>query len=372
MIQKIIRRQKSLSEYLSKLQALEYELEVLQLSLPPGSTFTAKNVFLRSYTPECTMFVMFHVWWHQCHCDLYRFTIPGFREALPMDELEHLPPAFSSHCRKKCLEHALGGSKVIASVVNLGKDILITDPSLAICSFHSARILFRLGQPDLENLPASELVANLTVCSKILDVQADIYPTTKLLQRGIQDLIHDSLPNLGRFTPLRAIWEAEQSTDRTESPPPPTGAPKTSASLDICSKYSIAEEIRSLQFPTEEDSLSPGLGSESDRCLGPARNDKHDGEHCPGPTTQPDEEPMFQGLDSAIDSTLAFQDPRYAALSPRFSAWYGTEDDGLSMMLGLDLEHGLAQPDIFLDGFFPADSIPMSGAADILLSSERA
>ncbi|KEF59269.1 uncharacterized protein A1O9_04113 [Exophiala aquamarina CBS 119918] len=355
LIQKIIRHHKHLSDYLPKLQTLEHELEALRLSLPLGSIFTTKNVFLRAYTPERTMFVMFHVWWHQCHCDLYRFTIPGFREALPADELEALPKVFSSYCRKKCLEHALGVSKVISCVIELGEDIFITDPSIAICSFHSARILFHLGQPELENLPASELLANLTTCSKILDLQAGIYPTTKLLQSGIQDLIHDPRPNSGRSSPLRSSWEAKQSSDERESSRLQAG--KSSESHDICSKYSIAEEIRSLKFPAEEYGLLPSFVVESERLQGLDRNDRNDSEHFLGTMTQPDEDNMSLGLSSRVESTLPIPDTQCPTFSPRFGAWYGTEDDGLSMMLGLDLDRGLAQPDIFLDAFFPPENV---------------
>lgn len=373
-VQKIIRHRRPLADYLPELKSLEEELGALHRTLPPGSIFTTKNLFLRAYTPRRTTFVMFHIWMHQCHCDLYRFTIPGFREALPADELRSLPTAFTSYCRRQCLKHALGVSKVISSVIDLGKDIFITDPSLAICAFHSARIIFRLGQPDLENLATSEVVTSLAACSQILDTQAEIYPTTKLLQRGIQDLIHDAQHTPRGPSPLRSTWEMEQSNDDGELPLPQSAVQMNSCARDICSKYSIAEEIRKMEFPTEESSLSPSLGHESDNFQGLGQDDSHDSRryetHDAGNVTQTDKQNQLPGFNHSAESFLNFasQEP---VSTPRYDGgWYETGDD-LSLMLGLDLDQNLSQADIFWDPLFQ-DSNSIEDATGLPTSRDGA
>lgn len=350
-----------MSSFLPKLESLEGELADLHRGLPPANIFNGKNMLLRIYTPGRTTFVMFHIWWHQCHCDLYRFTIPGFREALSTDELWNLPENFASYCRKRCLEHALGVSKIISSVIELGKDIFITDPSLAMCAFHSARIIFRLGQRELENLPTMEIVKSLSACSKILDIQAEIYPTTKLLQHGIQDLIHNAQSASTGSSPMLLTRETENSS-HVRNMPLLQSAVQTNPATDAAySKYSIAEEIRNLEFPSEEPILPPSLGVESDRDQSVAQNETRSDERHVAIVTLSDEDTQLQGITRNAEFFLFGPEPRDTASTPRCDdLWYPTEDR-LPMMLGLDLDESLAQPDIFLDAFFQENSSIIDG-----------
>lgn len=51
---------------------------------------------------------------------------------------------------------------------------MISNLSLAMCAFHSARIISRLGQPPLGNMPSKEVVETLRACADSLEDQAGI------------------------------------------------------------------------------------------------------------------------------------------------------------------------------------------------------
>lgn len=289
---------------------------------------------------------MFHIWWHQCHCDLYRFTIPGFREALPVEELGNLSLGFASYCREKCLEHAMGVSTVLAMMLELEKDVFIPDPSLAICAFHSARIIFHLGQPEFGNLARSDLVDALTACSKILNKQSEIYPTTNLLQQGIQDLIHDAQQSPGARSPRRSTWEMEQTDPEADHQQLSLSAAQPSSKfLEVYSRYSVADEIRQLRFREEESELIHSLDSDTASVTKGATH-RHVGRDG---SSRPLEDQVMAG--QSPSSPFISRDTPYLVSTQRPFEWQGAEDD-LSLILGMDLGEDFAQPDAFLDAFF--------------------
>ncbi|KAK1542442.1 hypothetical protein CPAR01_05829 [Colletotrichum paranaense] len=343
----ITHHRKPLVECVSLLKGLVDELDALRRSLPPQFAFDKKNLFLRAYTPQRTPFVMFHTWWHQCQCDMYRFTIPGFREGLPVEELQTLPQDLVSFCRDKCLQHALAVANIMATVNEMGRDIFITDPALVMCTFHSARVISRLGSSQFANLPKDVLISKLKACSDILETPAEIYPTTKLLRGGIADLIHDVERDSGDSSPLRSNWEAEQPGSDNEA----TGAQQpgvergTQGSVtEVYSKYSVTDEIRKLKFQQdgEEDrdeyqSNAPAIGVGADGVT-PQQFLMTDmsKEHGPQPYM-----PMPQDLTA---NGFGFSEAGFGTSAAPYD---------VSMTLGFEPSYGECQPDLFLDTFMP-------------------
>ncbi|KAH9210428.1 hypothetical protein DL95DRAFT_307997 [Leptodontidium sp. 2 PMI_412] len=164
-----------------ELESLASEVRQFSATLPPTYVLNERNFFLRAYTPERTTYIMLHVWWNLCYCDLYRFTIPGFHEALPDEILSDLPSEFLKHCRERCLKHAVDVSNIFESILKLGGDIFITDTALAICSLQCARIGTSLGPLVDEPLQRGDIVKKCTACSEILQKHSELYPTSRLL-----------------------------------------------------------------------------------------------------------------------------------------------------------------------------------------------
>ncbi|TDZ30281.1 hypothetical protein C8035_v003126 [Colletotrichum spinosum] len=334
----ITHRRKPLPECIARLKGLADELEILRRSLPQSYTFDKKNLFLRAYTPQRTSFVMFHAWWHQCQCDMYRFTIPGFREGLSLEELGNLSPDLVAYCRDRCLEHALAVADIMGTVTETGTDIFITDPALAMCAFHSARVISRLGSPPFSNLPREVVIAKLKACWSILETPSDMYPTTKLLRGGVSDLIHDAERNSGDSSPLRSGWETEQAGSGGDAR---AAATANASSAEVYSKFSVTDEIRKLKFRQDgEDSINQYEQGATDRESGSQMNPFALAEISRAQGSQP-----YMALPQCMPA--GFPDASYGTHPAPYD---------VSMTLGFEPSYGDCQPDLFLDTFMPLQS----------------
>ncbi|KAH6677830.1 hypothetical protein F5X68DRAFT_270231 [Plectosphaerella plurivora] len=354
----ITNHRKPLPECLVAVESIERELRELRASLPPTYLFDHKNFFLRAYTPTRTPFLMLHAWWHQTHCDLYRFVIPGFREGLPAAEIAQLPTPFVAACRANCLSHALSVSRVLDMAKQAGVDI-IADPCLAMCAFHSARIISRLGQPPLGDVPKLELVRRLAACAAALEEQAGMYPTTGILRGGIMDLIHDAQRTPRGSSPMRSIWEAEEAeADEPDGSTPSARA--ASEGHEVYSKYSVTEEIRKLKFQEEdgeEDEAQEGAEGEgqvlvhqSIEVQGQGMADMHQQQMSPfGMDRQgmDGQMPMPQQSQHLAVPLNPFGQPPDPGLA------YGSAGYDVAMTVGFDPRYQSGQPDMFMDSFWP-------------------
>ncbi|KAJ0161687.1 putative transcriptional regulatory protein PB1A11.04c [Colletotrichum tanaceti] len=358
----ITHRQKPLVECIALLKGLVGELESLRRSLPPQFTWDKKNLFLRAYTPQRTPFVMFHTWWHQCQCDMYRFTIPGLREGLPLDELRCLPADLVAYCRAQCLEHALAVADIMATVTEMGRDIFITDPALVMCTFHSARVISRLGSaPQFAHLlPRDVLIAKLRSCSDILEGPAELYPTTRLLQGGILDLIHDAEHDAAgdSSSPLRSGWD----TERPESDSDASGSQRSGVVQgsrhgsvpEVYSKYSVTDEIRKLKFHQDGEETAREYQASCQDTGG-------SGTHAAGVVSQQftiaggqDEEGGPQAY-VPMPQDITANGFGFSEESSGFGGGGGgtTAPYDVTMTLGFEPSYGECQPDLFLDSFMP-------------------
>ncbi|KAL0938436.1 nitrate assimilation regulatory protein [Colletotrichum truncatum] len=344
----ITHHRKPLPECIVQLTGLADELEKLRRSVPQQYNFDKKNLFLRAYTPQRTPFVMFHAWWHQCHCDMYRFTIPGFREGLPVGELQTLSPDYVTYCRDRCLEHALAVADIMDAVTDMGKDIFITDPALAMCAFHSARVISRLGSPQFSRLPRAMLISKLKACSDILEIPAEMYPTTKLLRSGISDLIHDAERDSGDTSPIRSNWETEQSgTDTADSVSARSAIQQNGAisTAEIYSKYSVTDEIRKLRFQQDgEDDIQRYQSGEVDVREDEAVTTTTKSFILPQPVKTDDNQPYITISQDMTGTEFGF---------PQAGLGTTTATYDVSMTLGFEPSYGDCQPDLFLDSFMP-------------------
>lgn len=280
---------------------------------------------------------MLHAWWHQTHCDLFRFTIPGFREGLPTAEILQLSPEYTSACREKCLYHAVSVSKILEVPRSVGGSELISDPSIAMCAFHSARIISRLGQYPMGDMPQTELVARLTACAEALEEQAVILPTTAILKKGICDLVNDAQRDRHGPYPCPSIWEEEESESYNA-----TGASRDisgSGTREVFSKHSVTETVQNLQF-------QPGEQGECE-------------DH--GNSGQPTSEMTF-GNEAGPASTANFISMSISPMpepvtqdQPDFGLYIGESEPHLDSIFnfGLHGQYGSGQPDVFMDSFWP-------------------
>ncbi|KAH7303486.1 hypothetical protein B0I35DRAFT_485176 [Stachybotrys elegans] len=353
-----------LGQCLEEVEGLRLELQHFLDSLPAEYHWNDKNFFLHAYTPSRITLLMLHAWWHQSHCDLYRFAIPGFREGLPDSDIAQLSQEYALTCRSRCLSHAIAVSRLLDTVLQPGVE-LISDPSLAMCAFHSARVISRLGQPPTGNMARAELIERLLACANAIQEQAKIYPRSALLHGGIMELVHNAQRSGGA-----PAWTEEEATARAEQ----ENNPNSKASLrdhEVDSRYSVSEEIRKLRFEDEdEDAESPAE----------SRDDVPDTAQQAGPVYHnPQGEAMMDPNSRLAASQMAnmasassgnmeqlhatvFDSPECHIEAP---VPLGSSQNYDMMAFSFDPRYQAGQPDIFMDSFWP---IP--GNADWMLPNQ--
>ncbi|KAF5550750.1 transcriptional regulatory [Fusarium mexicanum] len=333
----ITNHREPIDQCLLAVESIENELRQFSASLPARYHWDPAAFSLRAFSPSRTPFLMLHAWWHQTHCDLFRFTIPGFREGLPTAEILQLSPDYTSACREKCLYHAISVSKILEVPKSIGGSELISDPSIAMCAFHSARIISRLGQYPMGDIPQTELIARLTACAEALEEQAVILPTTGILKKGICDLVNDAQRDRHGPYACPSIWEEEESESYNA-----TGASRDisgSGTREVFSKHSVTETVQNLQFQSGEQ-------GDSEDSVDPA---------------QPASDMPF-GNEPASASAVNFMSMNISPLPEQdtqdqtdFGLYLGEAEPHLDSIFsfGLHGQYGSGQPDVFMDSFWP-------------------
>lgn len=169
--------------------ALHKQLDDFAGRLPASFQFSESSLRLRAYSPRICVFVMIHIWWHQCHCDLYRMTMAGFREALPESNLQSLEPAFLAHCQRQCVEHSLAMAGIFALMQKLGARP-VADLDLALCAYQCARMLKYAfhGGGDKFGLTSEAVTENARVCLQAIK-QCCMGPAAATILSDLQRLI---------------------------------------------------------------------------------------------------------------------------------------------------------------------------------------
>ncbi|KAI1808213.1 hypothetical protein F4811DRAFT_287283 [Daldinia bambusicola] len=182
-------------------KVLSDELAGFNDHLPASFKFSESNLQLRAYSPRLCVYLMIHVWWRQCYCDLYRMFLVGLKEALPQSGLNRLDPQFVSYCVRQCYEHALAMADIFKLVLSLDGGLPITDLDLPGCAYQCARIIYFVHQTNqveigLTSNQVHELGTRCLTIAKSMDhvpagaaIVADL---EKLIARGFTTI---AVPN---------------------------------------------------------------------------------------------------------------------------------------------------------------------------------
>ncbi|OAK99591.1 hypothetical protein IQ06DRAFT_277747, partial [Phaeosphaeriaceae sp. SRC1lsM3a] len=124
---------------LPQFQFFEQELKDILDSLPAELAFSTRAYQLRAFSPERTTFITLHIYFHHCHCELYRLLNPGYREALPIAVIMATSPELVAYAQSRCLEHATSIGEIIATTHNLAStDLYMTDMSCFVVLYQAS------------------------------------------------------------------------------------------------------------------------------------------------------------------------------------------------------------------------------------------
>ncbi|KAH7402353.1 fungal-specific transcription factor domain-containing protein [Phaeosphaeria sp. MPI-PUGE-AT-0046c] len=124
---------------LPQFQFFEQELKDLLDSLPPELAFSTRAYQLRAFSPERTTFITLHIFFHHCHCELYRLLNPGYREALPNSVIAATSSELVAYAQARCLEHAISIGEIITTTHDLVEtDLYMTDMSCFVVLYQAS------------------------------------------------------------------------------------------------------------------------------------------------------------------------------------------------------------------------------------------
>ncbi|KAG6356018.1 hypothetical protein INS49_015403 [Diaporthe citri] len=123
-----------------KCEELQDDLNAFEGRLPPQFKWNEANLRLRAYHPRLCVYLMTHIWWEQCHCDLYRIALVGRRESLSKEAISRLDPAFVKYCQRQCFEHAKAMAEMLDMV--LQKGVPVSDLDLPVLGYQCANTLY--------------------------------------------------------------------------------------------------------------------------------------------------------------------------------------------------------------------------------------
>ncbi|KAK4657618.1 hypothetical protein QC762_000930 [Podospora pseudocomata] len=170
------------------------ELEGFEERLPPSFKWSEGNLRLRTYSPRLGIFVMTHVWWRQCHLDLYRLFLEGLREALPRPMLQQLDPNLVARSRQGCYNHARAMADMFAQLLTLGSSVPVTDLDLPGCAYQCTRALYHGLQTGTGDLAFTlERVQELSAVCLRAAQQSTTGPAAASIQADIERIITHGL-----------------------------------------------------------------------------------------------------------------------------------------------------------------------------------
>ncbi|KAF2855366.1 hypothetical protein T440DRAFT_210279 [Plenodomus tracheiphilus IPT5] len=160
---------------LNEFKALETELRTIELSIPLDLRCNEHACYLRASSPERTTFILFHIYLHHCHCELYRLLNPGYREALPVSVIESTSTDLVGYAQAKCLEHAMAiGDLVSLSHRLVVEDLYVSDPGIFVLLYQASCAILYACHRDSPAFSMSPQIAHsffktfITVLEKLL------------------------------------------------------------------------------------------------------------------------------------------------------------------------------------------------------------
>ncbi|EXJ82269.1 hypothetical protein A1O3_06082 [Capronia epimyces CBS 606.96] len=232
--------------------SLGRDLAAIAACLPAKYVFSANNLRLRAFSSRLSAFVLFHLWWHQCHCDLFRIALSGLREALPQSTTQRLTPEFVSHCRRQCFDHGASIIEIFTTLQSLPIDSLFLDWDSVACAYQSARYLFYGFQSDSQGcgMSAGKVKSSAAVCLSVVQGRYLPHQITPEKTTDLATMVERDLSNTS------AVLEDQDSNRCPRHGDRPTDL--SPASQQILSHQSIIFDVN-IQPEGDEVAIPPTL-----------------------------------------------------------------------------------------------------------------
>ena len=122
---------------IQQVSVFKQKLSAFEQRLPSNLRFVSRSLYLHANNAQKITFIILQSWWHECHCDLYRFSLPGFRESI---DLGSEATSFIKQCQQQVLQSALAQNNLWRSIRDMGH-VLVSDPTIVVLVHSNTRIL---------------------------------------------------------------------------------------------------------------------------------------------------------------------------------------------------------------------------------------
>ncbi|KAI1760808.1 fungal-specific transcription factor domain-containing protein [Hypoxylon sp. FL1150] len=222
------------------IRRFEEELSALTANLRPLEQYSISNLTSSRWQ---TQFIMLHMSWHQCHCDLYRLGLDGYSEAAPSPILMAIPPRERIAMQFKCFEHAENIIRIVRDFSAHGNGECFLERDAAVCAFESARLVMfssRIpGATSSLDLAINKAKLSLSLITKFFPYSASTQPLRKDLERLIASY---------------SVRLALQTQETFSEPDPPSTRPSTKVSQYASSRQRLSVQSLLLQSDFIDDS----------------------------------------------------------------------------------------------------------------------
>ena len=126
------------------MESLQAELDHFEQNLPADLKLNLERLTLMVHSDDSVKYVALWVHWMQCHCDLYRFCVPGIRESIAKEVMAQTSAEFIAHCQTQCLRMAIQLCDFWAQLWDLEPSGRVSDRFIPVSIYQVAQILRQL------------------------------------------------------------------------------------------------------------------------------------------------------------------------------------------------------------------------------------
>ncbi|KKA16982.1 3-dehydroquinate dehydratase I [Rasamsonia emersonii CBS 393.64] len=293
-------------------RAFERRLHEFQSELSLSASFCAENLEYYASTPWLTRYIHIHTSWHQANCDIFRFFLAGYKEAIPQSLLNRIDPEFVLYAMEKCLAHAVAMTDVFSSVLQLDRELPPMDNDIAICAYHCTRVILYCLRNNVGRNPLT-LEAGLRRASVCLQAVTRIFgmsPAPRIMREAMEKM-------LSCFKDSETLDDDSALPDTDNNNPAPV-----SNAARIRQKLSIHSLVRQASFVDDSPIVASAAVSKEQSITEPSRNETTtskgverygDSNTVPDPIIggglSVDNGLILQNTEQALDPGLIWQNP---------------------------------------------------------------
>lgn len=155
----------------SKFHSLSETLEKFRQSLRDNLAFETRTLYNFRSSKQLDMFLMIHMWFHHCNCQLSALWIRNHPRASENAFSASAPSQFVSSCTVKSVFHAKQMSRLVEAALQLDAEHEFSDSWLALCmrdSIHVEVAALQMQENASENEGLAEYIkTNMNVLTKM-------------------------------------------------------------------------------------------------------------------------------------------------------------------------------------------------------------